>query len=228
MKMSPSSRPPAVPQRFLIFGFVLSFSFLLLGATGGVLVWQMNSSFRNLIQCDLPTIALIRDISVSHSEVRRVLDAIPTRGTQPEIDADLRQLKEVRSLNGERIEQLLALQKSNMGEESVHELMDAREAYWKAMEAYLSGIRPVPAPLRKPAPRASLEERQAAYVKLQDNVSETCLRNAETMGDKLDRETRLVSRFFVAVALWPILLAGVFVVVIILMTLFRYHRAVHK
>ncbi len=216
---------PAVPRRVAIFGLLLSLSLALLGIFGSHLVSQINNSYQDIVARQLPSIGIVREVSQTNAQGRRLLDSLGASASTAEIDEVEIQLRLHRDTNSVRLAKLEGLLQSEEGRQLTTELLAARKVYRAEVDTFFKEMR---AGSNLEA-RARWTQRMAAadahYISAQDRLADYCSRSAASVSEELSKRSARLNSYFLLIAAWPLVLVISFFIYGLCSTLILFYRS---
>jgi len=212
-----------VPARVLAAVAILAVSLLLLGTLGSYLVWRTSSAYDRLAERDFAVLNLLRSISRESSANRRVANSIlelPDGQARNQLVERYNAGVEVNNVNFDRLRTLVE-DKELLSEV---ELMGAHRSTYIAYfrPALLSDIDRLNSVVKPTRPE--MDRLYDEYWVQQDKVANLLEQIVEINSRQVTKEWRFLFVFFVAVALWPLLLGGGVFVYMFVSTLLIFWR----
>ncbi len=208
-----------------IFGLLLSLSLALLGLIGNYLVGKLNASYQNIVNCQLPSITIMREISQTNAQGRRLLDSLGPSSSLAEIQDVEARLQIHRDENSARLAKLELLMNSDEGRNLTNELLDVRRAYRSEIDRYLLELKNGMSAQTRSSWAQRMLVADNSYTIAQDKLVDYCMKSASAVNAELSERVGRLNSYFFLIAVWPFVLAAAFFVFGLLSTLVLFYRA---
>ena len=225
MSLPVTNRPPVVPKKVILFGFLLGLSLALLGLIGSHLVGSLNENYMGIVTRQLPSLGLIREISQAHSAGRRLIETAPFRIKEAQVVELEAAILKLRHGNGERLDKLERLLNTPEASKLIGHLRSQRINYHAESDQFLQRLKNQPTREIWESQRSRMFNVDQLYVKEQDRVAEYCEQTASARSAELTRRSRNLTLFFFVVAAWPLILAVGFFLYGLISTLALFYRS---
>lgn len=211
------------PIRVLILLGCLSLSLLVLGGSGSFLVWRLSDAYDEMVSRELPLQAHLRNITSISNLTRRALNsAIQSASAGRATDETLERFRATVLINNGNFDAMRSLL-LNQDEGYFLALHTKRELYLNAGD-YLLGEVDSLAPATIAARREELDRLFGTYLDQQDALANHLGQEASERGRKMIQQAKLLTVFFIIVALWPAIVAASFFGYLSVTTMLAFFR----
>lgn len=193
------------PFRVLILLLLLSGSLLVLGGVGWFFVRQSNKMYSDLIRREFVMLNLVRDIVQNSNSTRRLLDTAFDSNSPDTLAEFRRRFDEATSLNNTNFATFALI----MGDARFAEfdaLTAARARYINLVRSYLR--QPASSVEEAKARRDRVEAMFTDYLACQDALALRVQDNVKGKQQQFTHRGSLLSVFFLIMAMWPLIMAG--------------------
>jgi uncharacterized protein YdiU (UPF0061 family) len=207
MSIPAINRPPAVPKGVVWFGILLTLSLALLGLLASYLVNSLNGDYQEIVNRQLPSLAIVRKISQTNANGRRMVESLSNSPVTVELEEVKAKLNAIREENSIRLERLRLLLDKEEGRALVEALLERRMDYRDSMDQFFKDLSHGMDSEKRESWRLKISVLDKFYAEAQDNLADYCSRTAEERGDALAHRSRKLTGLFLIVAAWPLVLA---------------------
>jgi hypothetical protein len=225
MQIPSTYRAAAVPKRVILFVFLLGLSLAILGLVGSQLVIELNSAYSEIVERQLPSLGLIREINQGQSQNRRLIDSIPLNLAQADVVEIRKNIESMRMINSQRLDKLEQLLGTNEASALIQNLRVVRSTYNSTCDRLMDVLTDEKDRNSWELQRALMIEADVRYVDAQDLVATYCEESAAARSDNLSRRSKDLTNLFFVVAAWPLLLAIVFFTYGLISTMALFYRS---
>ncbi len=207
MSIPVTNRPPAVPKGVVWFGILLTLSLALLGLLASYLVTSLNGDYQEIVNRQLPALAIVRNLSQANATGRRLVEALPNKLEENSLREVGAKLNAIREENTVRLERLQVLLVDRDGQELMAALLAKRQKYRETTLRLLDELSRGVSAEQRAEWRIRISEVDSQYVDAQDDLADYCSITAEKRGDALTHRSRKLTGLFLIIAAWPVVLA---------------------
>jgi hypothetical protein len=207
MSIPVTNRPAAVPKGVVWFGILLTLSLALLGLLASYLVTSLNGDYQEIVNRQLPALAIARNLSQANATGRRLIEALPIKLDENSLKEVTAKLNSIREENTVRLERLQVLLDAEDGRELMSKLLSKRQSYRETTLRFLNELSRGVSLEQRADWRIRISEVDSQYVDAQDDLADYCSTTAEKRGEALTQRSRKLTGLFLIMAALPVVLA---------------------